>query len=65
MEHKELTKEEIDDVWVKLPQESKNFWKKKGESNCTGAKLSEVSSVDNCRVPLLVHNSAKSLLNMF
>lgn len=65
IQHKDLTKEEIDEIWIKLPQESKNFWKKEGDSYCTGAKLSEVSSVDNCKVPLIVHNATKSLLNMF
>lgn len=65
VQHKDLTKEEIDQIWTKLPQESKNFWKREGDSYGTGAKLSEVSSVDNCRVPLIVHNAAKSLLNMF
>jgi hypothetical protein len=64
MEHKDLTREEIDEMWTKLPQESKNFWKKEGDNYCTVAKLSEVSSVDNCRVPLIVHNATKYLLNM-
>jgi len=28
VQHKDLTKEEIDQIWTKLPQESKNFWKR-------------------------------------
>jgi hypothetical protein len=63
MSHKNLSKEEFEETWSKLPKESKNFWKKEGDSYCTvSAKSSDVSSVKNCKTPVPIYNAMKALL---
>lgn len=66
MKYKELSKEEVDEKWSMLPKESKNFWKKEGNSYCTvSAKSSDVSSIKECKNSGPVYNSMRALLLNF
>ena len=50
--HRELKKEQLDQIWAGLPKESKNYWKAQGLAYLTiSAKSSDVSSVDNSKKP--------------
>jgi len=64
LKHKELSKEEVEEMWNKLPNESKKFWKQEGNTYCNvSAKSSDVSSVRNCQNPLPIYNAFRALLN--
>jgi hypothetical protein len=66
MKHKKLSKQEVDNLWSKLPKESKNFWKKEGNSYSTvSAKSSDVSSMKECKSSTPVYNSMRALLQNF
>ena len=66
LKHKELSKEDVDNLWSKLPKESKNFWKKEGNSYCTvSAKSSDVSSIKDCKSSAPIYNNMRALLKNY